>query len=106
MIRTADGMKKIIDNFEDYINSLPESQREDAEKFFFPENIDIRKNHRTYMQFAGAIEIDYLRDINQCTSLIDKYYFVYLMNIGGQSGVKAFLRYQIYNTDFEVKNLT
>ena len=105
IIRTADGMFVIKTNFEKYIESLPDSQKEEAEKFFFPENIDIRKNYRTYKDFAGPIEITNLADINQYMSLVDKYYFVYLMNIGGQNGVKAFLREQIYNTDFEVKNL-
>lgn len=105
IIRNPDGMTVIKDNFEKYIESLPDSQKEEAEKFFFPDNIDIRRNYRTYMQFAGPIEINHFADINQYMSLVDKYYFVYLMNIGGQSGVKAFLREQIYNTEFEVKNL-
>lgn len=105
IIRTSDGISIIRKNFEKYIDSLPISQKEEAEKFFFPDNIDIRRNYRTYMEFAGPIEINYFADINQYMSLVDKYYFVYLMNIGGQSGVKAFLREQIYNTDFEVKNL-
>lgn len=105
IVRTADGMAKIKNNFENYINSLPESQRTNANKFFFPDNIDIRKNYKTYMEFAGPIESEYFTDINQYMALVDKYYFVYLMNIGGQSGVKAFLREKIYNTNFEVKNL-
>ncbi len=105
IIRTANGMNIIKNNFEKYIDSLPESQKEEAENFFFPDNIDIRRNYRTYMEFAGPIEVDHYADINQYMSLVDKYYFVYLMNIGGQSGVKAFLREQIYNTEFEVRNL-
>lgn len=105
IIRTADGINIIKNNFENYISSLPGSQKEDAENFFFPENIDIRRNYRTYMDFAGPIEINHFADINQYMSLVDKYYFVYLMNIGGQSGVKKFLRDQIYGDNFEVKNL-
>ena len=105
IIRRKDGMSIIKNNFENYIKTLPQSQKEEAEKFFFPDNIDIRKNYRTYMEFVGSIQTNYFSDINQYMSLVDKYYFVYLMNIGGQSGVKAFLRDQIYNTDFEVKNL-
>lgn len=104
-VRTANGMSIIKDNFERYIDSLPESQKKEAEKFFFPDNIDIRKNYRTYREFSGAIEINDFDDIKQYASLVDKYYFVYLMNIGGQGGVKAFLKKQIYNTNFEVKNL-
>lgn len=105
IIRQADGISKIRQNFESYINSLPESQREEAEKFFFPENIDIRRNYRTYMEFAGPIEVDNFDKINSYMALVDKYYFVYLMNIGGQNGVKAFLRDKIYNTNFEIINL-
>ena len=79
IIRTANGMNIIKNNFEKYIDSLPESQKEEAENFFFPDNIDIRRNYRTYMEFAGPIEVDHYADINQYMSLVDKYYFVYLM---------------------------
>lgn len=106
IIRNANGITKIKENFESYIESLPESQHEEAINFFFPEDVDIRSNYRKYMEFAGPIEINHFADLNSYMSLVDKYYFVYLMKLGGQGGVKSFLRDQIYNTDFEVKNLT
>ncbi|MDD2504646.1 MAG: HNH endonuclease signature motif containing protein [Bacilli bacterium] len=105
-VRNHGAMKQIQRNFETYIDSLPKSQQKEAENFFFPANIDIRKNYKTYMDFAGPIEINYYANLERYMSLVDKYYFVYLMNVGGQSGVNAFLRDKIYNSEFEVKNLT
>ncbi len=105
-IKTGDGIKRIIGVFESYIKSLPEEQQAEAELFFFPKNIDIRKNYKTYMSFAGMVEFNNKADINKHFALVNKYYFVYLMNLGGQSGVKAYLREKIYSDDFEVKYLT
>lgn len=104
-IRTKDGVNSVIKIFEDYIKSLPESQQKDAESFFFPKNIDIRKKYKTYREFIGMVEFGNKNEENKYFALVDKYYFVYLMNIGGQSGVKAFIRENIYSENFSVRDL-
>ena len=103
-INTAEGIKEIKNNFENYISTLPESQKEEATAFFFPKHADLRGDFRTYNEFAGIISLD--EDLHHYYSTVDKYYFVYLMNTGGQSGVKAYIKEKLYQDDFVVSNLT
>lgn len=82
---------------------MPDSVKEYAEKFFFPEHADLRGNFRTYNDFAGVVDINVDKD--QYYSDVNKYYFVYLMNTGGQSGVKAYIKENLYKPDFVVSKL-
>ena len=104
-IKFEKGVEKIIENFNQYIKSLPKIQQDDAIDFFFPKNIDLRGDVISYHKFAG----DYIgldeRDSNVYKNKVNKYYFVYLMNIGGQSGVKAFIKNRMYSSDFKVSSL-
>lgn len=99
-IRKPEGIDSIIQNFDNYINSLPGSQIKEANNFFYPEGANLKKDYRTWHDFAGKvdIEIDY-------KALVNKFYFVYLMGLGGQQGVKAYIKDKIYNTDFIVSDL-
>lgn len=101
-IKTRDGVNEIINNFMNYISTLPESQRENAEKFFFPEYADLRGKYKTYNEFKG---ITLYEDENKYLSTVDKYYFVYLMGTGGQSGVNAYIKEKLYQGDFVVYKL-
>ncbi len=103
-INTADGINEIKKNFENYISTLPESQQEEATSFFFPEHADLRGDFRTYNDFAGIVALE--EDPHHYYATVDKYYFVYLMNTGGQSGVKACIKEKLYQPDFVVSNLT
>lgn len=102
-IKTQAGIENIIQNFDDYINSLPNSQREEAAHFFYPEHANLKNDYRTWYEFAGQFDINV--DIDSYKALVNKYYFVYLMGLGGQSGVKSYIRDRIYNTDFVVSDL-
>ncbi|WP_177187390.1 HNH endonuclease [Peptostreptococcus sp. D1] len=102
-IDTKEGINEIIRNFNNYISTLPESVKDDAERFFFPKHADLRGDFRTYNEFAGVVDIN--EDKKSYYSNVNKYYFIYLMNIGGQSGVKAFIKEHLYRPDFEVSNL-
>lgn len=103
-INSTDGINEIRLNFENYISTLPESQRDEATSFFFPKHADLRGDFRTYNEFAGIVSID--EDLHNYYSKVDKYYFVYLMNTGGQSGVKAYIKEKLYKNDFVVSNLS
>ena len=101
-IRTREGVNEIVSNFTNYISTLPDSQRERAEQFFFPDFADLRGNCKTYNEFKGMTLYE---DVNNYLSRVDKYYFVYLMGTGGQSGVKAYIKEKLYQEDFIVSNL-
>ena len=102
-IRTREGVNEIRKNFENYIATLPDSQKEEATAFFFPEHADLRNNFKSYYQFAGVVNLD--EGERNFYANVDKYYFVYLMNVGGQSGVKAYIRERLYQDDFVFSNL-
>ena len=102
-IDKINGIREIRSNFENYINTLPESVKKEAEKFFFPKNADLRGNFRSYNDFAGVIDIN--TDKNQYYSDVNKYYFIYLMGTGGQSGVKECIKENLYKPDFVVSKL-
>ena len=82
---------------------MPDSQKEEATAFFFPEHADLRNNFKSYYQFAGVVNLD--EGERNFYANVDKYYFVYLMNVGGQSGVKAYIRERLYQDDFVFSNL-
>lgn len=105
-IRTQAGVTSIVRNFNKYINSLPNDIQDDAIAFFFPPEANLAGSYKTYNQFAGTPQLFEDDDAkNSFYALVDKYYFVYLMNIGGQSGVKAFLREEVYSKDFDMTQL-
>lgn len=79
--------QRISEYFEHFINSLPQNLREEATQFFF--QIDIRDNFTSLNSFLNttrdfANETDKKQFINQGK----RFYFMYLMDIGGQSGYK------------------
>lgn len=103
-IDKINGIKEIRTNFENYIDTLPKSVKKEAEKFFFPEHADLRGNFRTYNDFAGIVDINV--DKIQYYSNVNKYYFVYLMGTGGQTGVKEYIKKSLPKSDFVVSKLS
>lgn len=103
-IDKINGIKEIRSNFENYIDTLPESVKKEAEKFFFPEHANLRGNFRTYHDFAGIVDINV--DKIQYYSNVNKYYFVYLMGTGGQTGVKEYIKNSLPKPDFVVSKLS
>tara|TARA_B110001450_G_C17663612_1_gene498470 strand:- start:2347 stop:4401 length:2055 start_codon:yes stop_codon:yes gene_type:complete len=81
---------EIIEIFNNYINSLPEELRNAATSFFFEKDIRDSELFTSFQSFT--------RDNPVFTSPVDerdfklkskKFYFLYIMNIGGQAGYKA-----------------
>lgn len=104
-VSSEDGIKNIINVFEEFINSLPEESREDAEKFFFPVDVDIRNNYNKFVNFKGNRMFANKAEENDYMNTVRKYYFVYLMQIGGQAGVKRHIRENLYKKDFNMEKL-
>lgn len=104
-IRTKSGIDEIISEFDTYINSLPIEQQTEAKKFFYPDKVNIKSNYKTYYDFAGTIQHSDKKAEHEFFAIVDKYYFVYLMDIGGQSGVKEYIKQKLYSSSFQVKNL-
>lgn len=89
---------EIIEIFNNYIDSLPEDLREVATNFFFEKDI---RDSVLFTSFQ-----DFTRDNPVFTSPVDerdyklkskKFYFLYIMNIGGQAGYKALTKELIDN---------
>lgn len=99
-IRKTEGINSIIQNFDNYINLLPDSQKKEANNFFYPKGANLKEDYRTWHAFAGQVDIK-----SDYKALVNKFYFVYLMGLGGQKGVKAYIKDKIYNTDFVVSDL-
>ncbi|MCL2412758.1 MAG: HNH endonuclease [Bacteroidales bacterium] len=89
--------------FDDYINSLPENIREHAINFFYSSNetADLRSDKfRLFDGFAGTIDFANANERNDYYEMAKKYYFAFLMESGGQSGINAHIKEKLYQTDF------
>lgn len=89
-------------NFKRYIYSLDISVQEEASNFFFNGHKKFDNKHvKTFYEFCGI-------DKNQAAEyfiineelLAKKYYFSYLMQSGGQSGVKREIKDYLYSQNF------
>ncbi|GHT75380.1 hypothetical protein AGMMS50262_10500 [Bacteroidia bacterium] len=107
-ITLRDDVTHICEIFNDYISSLPEIVREDATKFFYSsyKTADLRnKNFRLFNDFAGTRDFQNATERNDYYEMAKKYYFAFLMESGGQSGVKAYIKEKLYQPDFCFSNL-
>lgn len=104
-ISTEEGIRKIIDIFEGFIESLPEESKADASKLFFPDKADIRSNYNKFVDFKGNVMFTNKTEENNYIDLVKKFYFVYLMGIGGQNGVNKYVKEQLYKKDFCMVNI-
>jgi len=89
--------------FDDYINSLPENIRKSAINFFYSSNetADLRSDKfRLFDDFAGTKNFANVNERKDYYEMAKKYYFAFLMESGGQSGVKAHIKEKLYQTDF------
>lgn len=85
--------------FTDYIESLPQGDKIEAYSFFF--QIDIRQSnfqkYGDFIHFSGSFND--AKDEKKFFIAAKRFYFMYLMNLGGQSGYKL----QIKNKLLELK---
>lgn len=104
-LAVAEDICKIFDN---YINSLPEELREEAIGFFYASEsvADLRsKSFRLFGDFAGQVK--FASDTEKVTyyESAKKYYFAFLMESGGQSGVNKWIKAHLYTPDFCYSNI-
>jgi len=94
--------------FDDYINSLPENVRESATNFFYSQKktADLRSDKfKLFYNFAGSIDFVNPTAKKDYYEMAKKYYFAFLMESGGQSGVKAHIKENLYKDDFCFSNI-
>ena len=93
----------ICEIFDQYIDSLPTQLQSDANNFFYSDS-DVANpkspRFRFFSDFAGNPHFDTVRERNDYYEMAKKYYFAFLMESGGQSGVKAHIKSHIYRPDF------
>lgn len=102
-ITTLAVAAEIRNIFDEYINSLPEDLQDKAKGFFYAsaEVADLRSDKfKLFGDFAGQKQFaDDAERISYYESA-KKYYFAFLMESGGQSGVKAYIKESLYKDDF------
>lgn len=102
-ITTLAVAEEICSIFDDYINSLPEELQEEATDYFYAseEVADLRsENFKLFGDFAGQVQFATDNDRLSYYECAKKYYFAFLMESGGQSGVKAYIKQNLYDDDF------
>lgn len=102
-IMTTAYKSAVVEIFNNYINSLPETVRGSAERYFYPENeainfksdqFNLFSNFASYNIFASEEE---RREYYQSAK---KYYFALLMGSGGQTGIKKKLKETVQRPGF------
>lgn len=88
----------IIEIFNDYINSLPHQLRDPATDFFFEKDIRNSEMYTTYQDFTqDKPTFASPGEEREFKLKSKKFYFTYVMNVGGQSGYKALTKNLIDN---------
>lgn len=104
LINTREYVNLIIGIFDNYISSLPPEIQESAKEFFYSSNDSANlksSNFRTFVEFAGNPVLGNERSRDDFFHMAKKYYFAFLMESGGQSGVNAHIKEYLYEEDFE-----
>lgn len=107
-ITLRDDAVRIQAVFDDYISSLPEIAQADATNFFYSshETADLRSDKfRLFNDFAGTKEFQNATERNDYYEMAKKYYFAFLMESGGQAGVKAHIKERLYQPNFCFSNI-
>lgn len=93
----------VIDIFDNYINSLPESVRGTAERYFYPDNDAINfksDNFNLFSNFASYNIFNSEEERREYYQSAKKYYFALLMGSGGQTGIKKKLKEAVQSPGF------
>ncbi len=100
---------KIKEIFEIYVNSISEEDvREEARKYFFPEEQAINitsQNFKTFEKFKGNIEFANKKEKNKYENEAKNFYMALMLGSGGQSGVNAYIKEKMYEKDFNMSKL-
>lgn len=107
-INTLTTAKEICDIFDGYINSLPEGLQENAKNYFYASHkvADLRnKDFKLFCNFAGAKQFSSDAERIAYFESAKKYYFAFLMESGGQSGVNRWIKDHLYAADFSYSKI-
>ncbi len=102
-ITTLAVANEICDIFDNYIDSLPEDLQEDATDYFYASEdvADLRsENFKLFNDFAGYLQFADDAERLAYYECAKKYYFAFLMESGGQSGVNKWIKDHLYSSDF------
>ena len=102
-ITVRSTVSEICAIFDDYIDSLPASLHQAASDFFYSSypvaNLK-SSDFRLFDDFVGNRRFDNNQERTDFIEMAKKYYFAFLMESGGQSGVKAEIKSHLYRPDF------
>ncbi|MCL2198664.1 MAG: HNH endonuclease [Defluviitaleaceae bacterium] len=109
-IETTEYQREIVDIFDNYIASLSGDVRDRAREFFYPQGERGCSNlkgggFRYFSDFCGISRFDNDNEKKAFYEAAKKYYFAFLMGSGGQSGVKAEIKRNLYKPDFDMTKL-
>lgn len=107
-IMTLEYINEVKNIFDNYISDMDESIKEEAKKFFFPECELINcksKKFRSFENFLGRKECATQKEKDEYILLNKKYYFSFIMESGGQSGVKKEIKNKLYMDNFNIDQL-
>lgn len=107
-INTLATAKEICDIFDGYINSLPEELQENAKSYFYASHkvADLRdKDFKLFGKFAGTKQFPSDTERIAYFESAKKYYFAFLMESGGQSGVNRWIKDRLYTADFSYSKI-
>lgn len=107
-VMTLEYINEVKNIFDNYISDMDESIKEEAKKFFFPECELINcksKKFRSFINFLGRKEYATQKEKDEYILLNKKYYFSFIMESGGQSGVKREIKNNLYTDTFNVDQL-
>ncbi|MCL1863428.1 MAG: HNH endonuclease [Defluviitaleaceae bacterium] len=109
-IETTEYRREIVEIFDNYVASLPVDVREEAEDFFYPcgergiSNLR-QEGFRYFSDFRGNARFESAHEKRVFYEMAKKYYFSFLMGSGGQRGVKAEIKSNLYKPDFDMTKL-
>lgn len=102
-IFTLEYIDKVTEAFDNFIDSLDDSVKEAAEKFFYPDDAIVNFKapaFKSFVEFASVNKfanqqekINYLQSAKKC-------YFALLMGSGGQRGVKKLFKEKLQSKEF------
>ena len=107
-INTLATAKEICDIFDVYIDSLPEDLQENAREYFYSSHraADLRdESFKLFGAFAGTRRFSSDNERIAYFESAKKYYFAFLMESGGQSGVNRWVKEHLYADDFSYCNI-
>lgn len=95
--------REICDIFDSYIDSMPASMQAKAKDYFYcsQPTADLRSSSFKFFDaFAGTVTFQNPSDEIAYREMAKKYYMAFLMESGGQAGVKKHIKDEMYKAGF------